>query len=62
MEASSSPDLSSSLIITVGEARKILGADANNRTDEQIAKEIIELNELAHILLNTSFLPKKTIY
>ena len=53
--------LSSSLIISVGEARKILGVDANGRTDDEIAQEILEMSKLAQILLNTSFLPIKTI-
>lgn len=47
-------NLSSSLIISIGEARKILGVDAKGQTDDEIAKEILELTDLAQILLNTS--------
>jgi hypothetical protein len=53
--------LTSSLIISVGEARKVLGVDAKGRTDDEIAKEVLELTDLAQKLLNTSILPKKTV-
>lgn len=54
-------NLSSSLLISVGEARKILGVDAKGRTDDEIAKDILELTDLAQKLLNTSILPIKTL-
>jgi hypothetical protein len=54
-------NLSSSLIISVGEARKILGVDAKGRSDDEVAKEVLELTDLAQKLLNTSILPKKTL-
>lgn len=61
MNAPSETHLSSSLIITVGEARKILGAEAKGRSDDEIAKDIMELNEFAQLLLNTRLLPRKVI-
>lgn len=42
------------LIISVGEARKILGADANGLGDEELMAAIYELSELAQALLNTA--------
>ena len=54
-------NLSSSLIISVGEARKLLGVDANGLTDDELAQAILEMTDLAQKLLNTSFLPKKTL-
>lgn len=53
--------LGASLIISVGEARKILGVDAKGRTDDEIAQEVLELTDLAQKLLNTSFLPNKKV-
>lgn len=35
------------LIISVGEARKLLGASANNLTDMQVALEVLTLTEYA---------------
>lgn len=49
------------LIISVGEARKILGVDAMGRSDDEIARDIMELTDLAQKLLNTSILPNKII-
>lgn len=37
--------------MSVGEARKKLGADARELSDEQIALQLIEMEELAHHLL-----------
>jgi hypothetical protein len=51
----------SNLIISVGEARKIIGVDAKGRTDDEVAKEVLELTDLAQKLLNTSILPNKTV-
>jgi len=43
--------LAQGLIMSVGEARKKLGADAKELTDEQIATQLMEMEELAHELL-----------
>jgi len=48
--------LANGLIISVGEARKILGADSNGRSDDEIAVIILELTQLGQELLNTSIL------
>ncbi len=45
------------LIISVGEARKILGKDDSSLADEQISRYILELTQIAQELLNTSILP-----
>lgn len=37
--------------MSVGEARKKLGADAKGLSDEQIAIQLLEMEELAHELL-----------
>ncbi len=54
-------NLSSSLIISVGEARKILGVDAKGRSDDEITEDIMALTDLAQKLLNISNLPKKKL-
>jgi hypothetical protein len=43
--------LASGLIISIGEARKIMGAEASELGDNQLAHLILELSELAHELL-----------
>lgn len=43
--------LAEGLVMSVGEARKKLGVDAKELTDEQIAIQLIEMEELAHELL-----------
>lgn len=40
-----------SLVMSVGEARKILGVDAKELDDDQIAILLIEMEELAHHLI-----------
>lgn len=45
------------LIISIGEARKILGKDAYGLRDDQITGYILELTQLAQELLNVSILP-----
>lgn len=44
--------LAGGLIISVGEARKILGADAKGRSDDELIAEIYELSEVAQAILN----------
>jgi hypothetical protein len=39
------------LVMSIGEARKLLGADAKDLDDDQIAILLIELEELAHHLI-----------
>lgn len=46
--------LADNLIISVGEARKILGADANGLGDEELMAAIYELGELAQVLLSST--------
>ena len=46
--------LSSSLIISASEARKLLGVDAKGRSDDEISRDILELTEIAQILIKTS--------
>lgn len=43
--------LTEGLIISTGEARKILGATAKHLTDDELAKQILVLSDLAHDLL-----------
>lgn len=43
--------LAGGLIISVGEARKILGADAKNLSDEEIIQEVYLLNDAIMSLL-----------
>ncbi len=45
------------MIITAGEARKILSKDASGLADDQITGYILELTQLAQELLNVSILP-----
>jgi 5-bromo-4-chloroindolyl phosphate hydrolysis protein len=44
----------SDLIITVKEARKLLGKDYEQMTDEQIEELIIQLDEIARLSLRQS--------
>lgn len=53
--------LASTLIISAGEARKILGADAKDMTDEEITLFVIQLQEIARMLIFTSISPKKQL-
>ncbi len=46
------------LIISIGEARKLLGADAKDLTDEDIAQQVLLLNEYAVHILKTLALQK----
>jgi len=46
--------LAGGLIISVGEARKLLGADAKELSDDEIVALIYELSEIAQTLLNTA--------
>lgn len=46
--------LASGLIISVGEARKIMGAEADELGDNELAYLILELSDLASELLKTS--------
>jgi hypothetical protein len=43
--------LTSCLIISVGETRKLLGTDAKHLDDNQIATQVFEMSELAQELL-----------
>jgi len=45
-------------IITVKEARKLLGKDGNHLSDEQIQDLVITLTELSHAQLNQKIVPK----
>lgn len=49
------------LIISVGEARKLLGVDAKGLTDDDIAQFVISLTDIAPELLNTSILLRKQL-
>lgn len=40
-------DINSSLIISVGEARKLLGIDGQVMSDEELSAQIAQLQELA---------------
>jgi hypothetical protein len=44
--------LTGGLIISVGEARKVIGEDAKGLTDDELIMKIYELTELAQKLLN----------
>jgi hypothetical protein len=46
--------LADSLIISVGEARKILGTEANGLSDEELVVTIYELSELAQAMLKAT--------
>jgi len=43
--------IAGSLVMSVGEARKLLGTEAKQLEDDQIAILLIEMEELAHHLL-----------
>jgi len=43
--------IAGSLVMSIGEARKILGTDAKELDDDQIAIQLLEMEELAHHLL-----------
>jgi hypothetical protein len=51
----------SGLIISVGEARKLLGKDARGLTDDDIALYVMSLTEIAPELLNASILLRKQL-
>lgn len=53
-KAPSASELASGLIISVGEARKLLGKHAQNMSDDEIAMLILELHEIAPSLLKMS--------
>jgi hypothetical protein len=53
--------LVNSLTISVGEARKILGVEASERSDMDISNEILKMTEIAHLLLSNSYFPIKTV-
>lgn len=49
--------LAGGLIISVGEARKVLGGDAKDLSDDEVIVMIYELSEIAQTLLkNSSFI------
>lgn len=54
-------ELSNGLIISVKEARKLVGKDFEGLSDDEVASKILVLTDLAQKLLNTSNLPKKTL-
>lgn len=53
--------LASGLVISIGEARKILGTDAKQYTDDELTLHIFEMTQLAQYLLNTSNLLNKQL-
>lgn len=54
-------ELVAGLIISVGEARKLLGVDAQELTDDDIALLVLSLADLAPELINTSILSGKQL-
>lgn len=46
------------LIISIKEARKLLGKDGEQLSDDQIEHLIITLTELSSVLLNQDLVPK----
>lgn len=50
---------SSGIIISVKEARKILGAESNGFSDEDLARIIGQLHNLSEQLLEQALVPKK---
>lgn len=46
------------LIISIKEARKLLGKDGEQLTDDQIEHLIITLTEMSSVLLNQDMVPK----
>lgn len=53
--------LADGLIISVGEARKILGTDAAALSDDELIAEIHALDEIARSLRNISLSSDKTL-
>lgn len=53
--------LAATLIISVGEARKTLGADAKGMSDDDIALYVYALQEIAPKLLYTSISQEKQL-
>jgi hypothetical protein len=47
-----------SLIISVGEARKVLGKQSENLSDDQIIDLIISLTDIASYILQLKSVPK----
>ena len=41
------------LLISVGEARKLLGADYNDMSDDEVARKIILLSDLGRVVMRT---------
>ncbi|MFZ2545066.1 MAG: hypothetical protein WAW80_03760 [Candidatus Saccharimonadales bacterium] len=50
----SAEELSKGLVISVGEARKLLGTDAKEHSDNQIIEQIHRLTELAYAILKST--------
>lgn len=53
-ESPTAAELAEGLIISVGEARKLLGKDAQNMSDDEVALLVLELHEVAPTLLKLS--------
>ena len=53
--------LASGLIISVGEARKLLGADAKDRGDDELVAEIYALSDIAQASLKLPLLSKEKL-
>lgn len=54
-------ELVAGLIISVGEARKLLGVEAQELTDDDVALLVLSLADLAPELINTSILSGKQL-
>lgn len=54
-------ELLSGLIISPGEARKLLGVESSHFTDEELAYQIHELTQFAMDLLKNTNLPEKQL-
>lgn len=52
------PTMLEALPISAGEARKLLGAASQNLSDEDVAREILLLSELARLLIQALDLQK----
>jgi Ca2+-binding EF-hand superfamily protein len=52
-------DVKQRLIISVNEARKLLGKDGEHLTDEQVEDLILTLTGASSLLLNQNLVPKK---
>jgi hypothetical protein len=50
--------LSTPLVISVGEARKILGKQADELEDDQIIDVILSLTDIATTLLQQDYVPR----